>query len=213
MRQVLEAYLLRAFRKRFYLSLEKALTQGGHESQTIRSEIEGEYDRLWKQNQTLLSDRQSRTHLMMTCLVLAAYHRLSQRSLNEEKKLNVLRLAFVEPQKMAVQKYIRLALKFSRDPFKMVTKTSKDKERKVYGAAFHFDREVDNDSKYRLQVKKCFYNDFFRTNNCPQLTPVFCEFDNIWGDELHGPGVNVVFTRPHTLGYGAKSCVFDFERV
>ena len=75
------------------------------------------------------------------------------------------------------------------------------------------EREVDNRDKYLVNVKKCFYHNFFVANEVPQLTPIFCDFDNVWGDELKKKGINVRFDRPETMGYGGDMCKFQFTRI
>ena len=61
----------------------------------------------------------------------------------------------------------------------------------------------------KFNMKSCFYCDFFRIYECPELTPIFCSCDRI----SYGLMKSFNFTRTHTLATGGTKCNFDFKRT
>ena len=48
-------------------------------------------------------------------------------------------------------------------------------------------------------IQRCFFNDFLRGNQAPELIPVFCACDNIWADEIKKEKHGVTFQRASLL--------------
>ena len=51
-------------------------------------------------------------------------------------------------------------------------------------------------------IQRCFFNDFLRGNQVPELIPVLCACDNIWADEIKKEKHGVTFQRPSLLSLG-----------
>lgn len=88
----------------------------------------------------------------------------------------------------------------------------KQREEQFFGSSFEFERERDDASAYLLNIKRCFYHDFFVANHAPELTKLFCEFDWNWAAAIDSHRHRFRFQRPRTLGYGQKMCSFQFLR-
>ena len=61
-------------------------------------------------------------------------------------------------------------------------------------------------------IQRCFFNDFLRGNQAPELIPVFCACDNIWADEIKKEKHGVTFQRPSPLSLGDDACRLQIER-
>lgn len=59
-----------------------------------------------------------------------------------------------------------------------------------------------------FNIRRCFYLDVLTRYGAPELTPAFCDLDNIPGEMLKP---NVVFERKSTLGRGAACCDFCYR--
>lgn len=61
-------------------------------------------------------------------------------------------------------------------------------------------------------IQRCFFNDFLRGNQAPELILVFCACDNIWADEIKKEKYGVTFQCPCLLSLGDDACRFQFKR-
>jgi len=184
------------------------------EEEKICEEIKADDLAIIAGGQSWVTDTHAELHLMLTSIVLATYRILSQKIPYRETVLDITRYAFFEGQQHAAAKAQFLAMvEKEPDPFAMLVKVSKYKEENQYGKTFVFERERDDEKFYFLNVHKCFYHDFFSAHNAQDLTPVFCDWDDVWGDELKDGRFGVKFERPETLGYGASMCRFQFSKT
>ena len=82
----------------------------------------------------------------------------------------------------------------------------------VFGEKFKYTQETLNDDFNSVMIQRCFFNDFLRGNQAPELIPVFCARDNIWADEIKTEKYGVTFQRASLLFLGDDACRFQFKR-
>ena len=203
------------FKNGFLAVLADRLTaEFPEEKKAIFKEIEKATSDLMEENQTLIEDEQSHCHLAMTSLFLAAYRVLQGTVPDKTSLLDLLRFVFFEGQNWREGKnYIQSLLIELDDSFASLVQMSKDKEIQQYGKTFSFEHERDDDTAYFVNVANCFYHNFFSAHGALELTPIFCDWDNVWGDELKDGKHGTIFERPTTIGYGDDKCRFQFRRV
>jgi len=214
-KQNIEKGLVAGFRKNYFSALYQQLKKMiPKEAEDTIDEIKKRDQSIIQANQSWIVDPASEYHLLFTTVVLATYQVLLMKIKNRDTVLGIVRYSFLEAQqsKAAKAQFIKMVEK-DPDPYAMLVKVSKYKEEKQYGKSFVFERERDDESNYFLNVKKCFYHDFFSANGASELTPVFCDWDNVWGDELKDGRFGVKFERPETIGYGGSVCRFQFTRT
>lgn len=202
-------------RKKYFSALNRRLEElFPEQANSIGDDIDKRHQDIIRKNQAWIVDPPAEFHLFLTSLVLATYQVLVRKTNSKDTAMDIARFAFFEAQQhKAVKAYLVSMVEKEPDPFTMMVKISKSKEEKQYGKTFVFERERDDDTHYFLNVKKCFYHDFFSAHGAPELTPVFCDWDNVWGDELKDGRFGVKFERPETIGYGGSVCRFQFTRT
>lgn len=202
------------FRKTFLATLRSQITNlvPGREER-IEKEIESRFPAITQepQNKALIKDNLSKTHLATCSLVLAAYRILSDVLKDPDRVLEIIEQAFLEPARGFIPQ-LRAILENTPDAFKMAVEASKDKEVHFYGETFIFERSQDSETAYFLEVKQCFYHDFFTANQASEMTPIFCKWDNITAEVILEGNYNFQFERPETIGHGAEACRFSFQR-
>jgi hypothetical protein len=159
----------------------------------------------------LLGDEASRQNLHYATAVLAGYEALRPRH-SHEQALELLKAAFVQSGTWVREK-TRAWLDGSQDGFTELVNISKQREAHVFGDGFVFERERDDNEAYLLNVRRCFWHDFFTRVNIPDLTRVLCEFDRNWFEAIDPARHGFRFERATTLGYGGSHCPFNFVRV
>lgn len=163
-------------------------------------------------NRDLVVDEAATVHLPMCAVVLGAY-KVLRSELDESEALAVMNGAMTEPFASWLRDQVFQILDQEPDPFVAIANTSKAKEVHLYGDTFGFERPTDDDQRYHLVIRTCFYNDFCRRNGAPELTQVWCAFDTGWMDVVNERDRGVAVDRPVTLGYGGDHCDFIFRRT
>jgi hypothetical protein len=149
-------------------------------------------------------------HLGYACVVLAADEALAPQ-IPPQEAVVLLKEAFVRSGEFVRDK-TRADLDQSKDAFRELVNVSKQREAQ-FGASFEFERERDDDGAYLLNVRRCFWHDFFVALGRPELTSVLCEFDRNWFAMISPEHHGFRFERKTTLGYGGACCPFHFFRV
>lgn len=162
-------------------------------------------------NAHLIDDEPSRHNLRLTLVLVAAYRTLLPR-LGRDDALAAVRAAFVEPFHETFRAGTLAMLDAAPDPFTAMVALSKSREEQSFGATFTFDRPVDDDRSYLLDVHRCFYHDVLVANSAPELTPAMCAFDRSWIEAIDPDRHGFRFERVTTIGLGGTHCPFHFHR-
>ncbi|GGP35297.1 L-2-amino-thiazoline-4-carboxylic acid hydrolase [Saccharothrix coeruleofusca] len=150
-------------------------------------------------------------HLELTAVVVAGYQCLLARMPQREALVRVAR-AFHEPTRPHGHDSTRAALDAAEDPFAVIVGYSKDREENYFGADFAFERTADDDERYLVDVRRCFYVEVLARCGVPELGPVFCEFDAAWISAIDPDRHGIDFRRPTTIARGGATCPFHFRR-
>ncbi len=179
-------------------------------------EIEAAVPAIRQANQSRVVDEPSKNHLELTSLILATYRVLSTVMPDREAMLSLLRQTMAEPLQAHMQRY--LMQRFGIEPdvasevFEAAAMNFKQRGEQSFGKAFQYEQEVQTSKQSFVNIRRCFFNDFFRANDALELTPLFCFMDTLWADALHEGEYNVRFERPTTLAAGDDMCRFQFTR-
>jgi hypothetical protein len=203
--------VINSYIKEIRKQLQIALPSQAHQ---ITEQILPLSDSLYKQNEALIVDEPGATNIRLTSLALASYRLLRQTGMERRAALSIVQTALVEPSRKKMMFFSRLAVRFWPDPLRLMAGISRNKARTAYGKAFIFEHHTDNMQTYFFShVKKCLYHDFFKANSTPEMTPVFCAFDDNWSNAMQDPRSRLRFVRSTTIGAGDDMCRFEFRRT
>ncbi|WP_040835077.1 L-2-amino-thiazoline-4-carboxylic acid hydrolase [Nocardia brevicatena] len=163
-------------------------------------------------NADRIVDEPARHNLRMALALVVAYHFLAPR-IGREPAALVVRRAFVEPTGFAVQEGTRAMLDTAADPFTAMVQVSKAREKYTFGAGFEFERPVDDDNRYHVDVVHCFYHEVLAAHSAAELTPAMCAFDGNWIAAIAPDEHGFRFDRATTIGFGGSRCPFHFDRI
>jgi len=111
-------------------------------------------------------------------------------------------LAINEPIAPFMEQNTEAFLTASEHPFKAIVEISKAREAFYFGKSFGFERLIDDDYGYVLQIKKCLFHEVLRALEHTFLQRIICQVDCGWikgiKTELH----NLHFARPITFATG-----------
>jgi len=151
------------------------------------------------------------------CSLLLEMYRVLERTAGQAEALDLVRQILLEPIRATVKDW--LARRFDIDQtepaaaFGKVRLNFKSRGEAVVGDSFRYEVCEDDEAHHFVHIKKCFFNDFFRNQGAPELTPVVCEFDNFWAEEMNSGPYNVRFKREGMLSLGDDACRFHFWRA
>jgi hypothetical protein len=180
----------------------------------LTERIAANADTLLAENQHFAIDTPAVSNLKITSLALATYRVVLDCGVERRAALGFVKNVLLEPNRKKMAMMSKLTLRFTREPLKLMASISKGKQTAAYGKAFDFEHDTDDMRTYfTTTVKKCLYHDFFRANGAPEMTAVFCSYDDLWGDTIATGEYGVKFTRPTTIGWGHEMCRFEFKRA
>lgn len=73
---------------------------------------------------------------------------------------------------------------------------------------WHFEWVENNEKIIHWNCVQCIYKDTFEKYDFPELTPIFCERDDVIYSEIPG----VIWARTMTMGRGGEHCDFCLKR-
>jgi hypothetical protein len=180
--------------------------------QELRARLDDDCAALASRYRHWLVDEQAGHQLRQGAVVLVAYRHL-RRVVPDQELVGLLRAAFTEPLRAVVRGGTAQALDQSTDPFATLVSISKLREEHVHGASFVFERPRNDERAYYLDVTRCLWHSFFVAEGCPELTAIFCAFDEAWIGAIEPGRHGLQFERATTLGQGGSLCPFHFFRV
>jgi hypothetical protein len=178
----------------------------------IRRHLDAECAELASKYGGWLVDEPARHQLRQGAAVLVAYRRL-RGTVPESELLGLLRSAFTEPLRDVIRSGTAAMLERADDPFIAMVAMSKMRETHSFGASFRFERPRDDNEAYHLNITRCLGHSFFAAVGCPELTTIFCAFDEAWIGAVEPARHGLRFERETTLGEGGATCPFHFTRV
>ena len=189
----------------------------GRSWEEIETAVRDRMTKLTEQNEARMIDAPSRQWLLLASMILAAYRELLPLVGDEQAGLSILRNAMAAPFKERLTGYIADRFGISQDApeeaFNRITENFKARGEERFGKAYTYVQEVEDEGRSFVNIQKCFFDDFFRANGMPELTPIFCAMDNLWAEELEKPKYGVRFERPTTLARGDDMCRFQFTKT
>jgi len=183
----------------------------------IRQEIEFLAQSLREKNAGLAVDEPSKSHLLRSSLLLAAYRVLVLLIGDRSLLLTNLQIALDDRVKQNVAAY--LVERFDISPaapgqaFDRVSVNLKKIGDRKFGCTFIYQQEILTETQGVTVVRKCFFHDFFRANNALELLPLLCAGDELWMNELNQPKYGIKAFRTALLSQGDTVCRFHITRV
>jgi len=201
------------YQKEMIRRLQRRLERLDHPgARTLTQRLTPEIESIIEANCHMVADEQTRPHLRLTACVLACYQELVSGPTSHSQALELVGDVFSSIGQTTLRLYAQALLTFSRDPFLALTRVGKQRALTQYGNAWQFRVEEAPDF-FSMTATKCFYHDFFNAMGVPQLTPVFCRWDQNWIGSIDPAKHKMQFERPTTLGYGGDECPFVFKRI
>jgi len=189
----------------------------GRSWEEIETAVRARMTKLTEQNEARMIDAPSRQWLLLASMILAAYRELFPFVGDEQAGLSILRNAMAAPFKERLTGYIADRFGISQDApeeaFNRIAENFKARGEERFGKAYTYVQEVEDEWRSFVNIQKCFFDNFFRANGMPEVTPIFCAMDNLWAEELEKPKYGVRFERPTTLARGDDMCRFQFTKT
>jgi len=200
--------------KRFFSELWKSLpTVGKQERNSIEAQARSLIKEFSQRPRPSATDRATRQHLELAVLVLSAYRVLLKAGVHYETTLLALENALLKPNSWIIKTATKTMLATTNDPMTRLVNYTKANIPRKYGAGFEFAMEGNHEHEFTMRVKKCLYNDYFNEMSAPELTPLFCAWDQNWIEPISPKRHRVQFERKTTLADGGESCPFTFRRT
>lgn len=201
-------------KRRFFIELWKALPGVEHKlKRSIEERSCAMSDQLLQNSSTNAKDRATKQHLELAALMLATYRDLLHSGIDRESALSALGQALLKPNSWVIKTATKAMLTVAKDPMVQLVDYTKLNILKKYGTGFEFSMEGSDEVEFTMRVTKCFYNDYFNENSAPELTSLFCAWDQNWIEPISPKRHKILFARDTTIAEGGASCPFTFRRT
>ena len=207
-----------AFASQFLRGVSERLTSTELERwQADQVAIRPDASRIAEENARLAEDPAAGRWIQLSSMLLATYRSLRSSLGDEKRALTILREALTRPLQGQITSYIQARFGISQDApqeaFHHVSENFKSRGELSFGRSFRYVDAIHDDRRAFVNIERCLFNEFFRRNGAPEITPILCALDNVWADELSKPRYGVRFERPTTLAKGDDACRFQFTKT
>jgi hypothetical protein len=207
-----------AFASQFLRGVSEQLTAAELERwKAAQLSVSSDASCIAEENAQLAVDPAGADFIEFSSMLLATYRSLRSSLGDEERTLKLLGEALMRPLREQITSYIETRFGISQDApeetFRRVSQNFKSRGEVNAGRGFRYVDDVRDDRRAFVNIERCLFNDFFRQNGAPEVTPILCALDNVWADELSKPRYGVRFERPTTLARGDDACRFHFTKT
>ena len=187
------------------------------ELKTLRVGIEDRVGSIFAQNRHLALDEVSRKNLLFTSMILATYRTVREVVNGSDEAMDLIRETMGGLFQPMIREYMKERFDVEHDKpgeaFSKIAANFVARGEVGLGAGFVYEQELQSERQSFINVKTCFFLDFFKANGAPEVTDVLCAMDSIWADELNNGTYNVTFQRPALMSSGGDKCRFQFTRT
>jgi hypothetical protein len=207
-----------AFASQFLRGVSERLTSAELKRwKAARSSVRSDASGIAEANAQLAEDPAAARWIALSSMLLATYRSLRSSLGDEQRALEVIREALTRPFRDQITSYIEARFGISQDApeetFRRVSENFKSRGEVSFGRSFRYVDDVRDDRRAFVNIERCLFNEFFRKNGAPEVTPILCALDNVWANELNKPRYGVRFERPTTLANGNDACRFQFTKT
>jgi hypothetical protein len=207
-----------AFASQFLRGVSEQLTSAELERwKAAQLSVRSDASCIAEENAQLAVDPAAARCIEFSSMLLATYRLLLSSLGDEERTLKLLGEALMWPLREQITSYMETRFGISQDApektFRRVSQNFKSRGEVSAGRGFRYVDDVRDDRRAFVNIERCLFNEFFRQNGAPEVTPILCALDNIWADELSKPRYGVRFERPTTLARGDDACRFQFTKT
>lgn len=171
---------------------------------------------IYADNADRITDRQSESHLKFCSTLLATYESFREQEDDSGTAVADLDEILVQPFRDRIEWWLDIRFGVNAQTadkaFETMALNFVDRGAGEFGESFDYVQEAKDETRSLVQIKKCFFNSFFRDNGAPEITPVLCAMDMVWADRINEGPYNTRFERPSLMSMGDDACRFYFYR-
>ena len=150
----------------------------------------------------LIENELDEGNVQFAVLVVALYEAFVKIGKEEKEAFKYVCFAINEPIAPFMEQNTEAFLTASERPFKAIVEISKAREAYYFGKSFGFERLIDNDYGYVLQIKKCLFHEVLKALEHTFLQRIICQVDCGWIKGIKTKLHNLHFARPTTFATG-----------
>lgn len=185
-------------------------SQPDHDPEPILAAIQLRHSELTDELAPLVGTDADAANLCFTLLPVAAADILEP--LLGGASLPLIEHCLNDPCRAQLQSGVRAMLDAAPDPFAALVAASKQREADDFGPSFEFERRLDDEFSYVLDVPGCLFHRILTAVGRPELQAMVCRFDLLWIGAIDPVRHRLRFERPVTFATGG-TCRMLFTRT
>ena len=168
-------------------------------------------------NEDLVTDKVNLRNVMLSSGILALYRLIIPVLEDKDRAIDIIRQVLENEFVKTINEYMVQRFDIHQDKpqesFDKVAHNFINRGKRGFGTGFTYKPDISTADRTWVNISHCFFYDFFRRNNAPEVTRVMCALDIVWAKKLKVDGHNVRFNRPATMADGGEVCQFHFYKA
>lgn len=195
----------------FFQHLSTLENWGREKIESLTENYKQKFLRNEKKVTHLITNELDRGNVYFTLIAVSAYETFLEIGICQDEAILLTDECLNKPSRQYIVDGTKQILDHSDNPFKSLVEVSKEREKAYFGDSFTFERLIDNEFGYVLQVKKCLYHLTLKELNRTELQHSLCRMDLGWINCIDNEKHNLQFVRPVTFASG-NTCEMWFMK-
>lgn len=159
----------------------------------------------------LINNELNKGNVYLVLIAVSAYEAFWEQGIQQNEAILLTDSCINKPIRAYIAGGIKKTFDYADDPFQTLIQTSKEREENYFGNSFEFERLVDTEYGYVLNIKKCLFHETLKVLGREALQHTLCRIDLGWINAIDPEKHLMQFVRPVTFATG-NICQMWFMR-
>ncbi len=159
----------------------------------------------------LINNELDKGNVYLALISVSLYEAFLEQGIQQNEAILLTDSCINKPIRAYLINGIKDTFDHSDAPFQTLVQASKEREKNYFGDSFEFERPVDTQYGYVVNIKKCLFHETLRALEKVELQPTLCRIDLAWINAIDPEKHCMQFVRPVTFSTG-NTCQMWFMK-
>jgi hypothetical protein len=182
--------------------LQKESVYKGEELDKLKVHYKMIFDSAFKKTEHLISNELDKGNVCFVLIAVSLYETFLEQGIHTDEAILLTDSCINKPLRAYLVNGTRKLFDQAVNPFQTIVQASKEREEHYFGNSFKFERPVDNEYGYILNITKCLFHETLKVLNRKELQHILCRMDLGWINGIDPEKHLMQFVRPVTYATG-----------
>lgn len=159
----------------------------------------------------LINNELDKGNVYFVLIAVSAYETFLEQGIHKDEAILLTDSCVNKPLRTYLIDRTKKLFDYAENPFQMLVQASKEREKHYFGSSFEFERPIDNEYGYVLNIKKCLFHETLKVLDRKELQHTLCRMDLGWINGIDPEKHLMQFVRPVTFATG-NTCQMWFMK-